>query len=309
METPQQTLQRALLRLRSEGAEEHVDHDEVNELDQLKEKIKQLNARLLEKTELCNSLQGALTDLMDRGSTISKQPYKLSKEFVASLIDNYPRQVWFSIKVPRVVYAIYLKLATTVTEKIMRGERTSSLTFDECVELVDEEVRIQWEKKIPPAIETVLSLDVIVYKSNADASTKANGTPCQPGHFLVFIIRKLHNHITNFMHNWKQSQGQEKKFDNKYYVDLPTSPEVKPDKPAKWHNNPIGLDEFQRIHQASVTSSQSIATHADCVAAISVCAEKLESKPPLNDIIKYISSIVALQNHAAINDWKISGNQ
>lgn len=313
METPEETLSRALLKIHSEDSSDSELSEAENEENHITVTVNQLRKELAEKTELCKKLQQALTQLLAKTASTAKSQSTMlnnvTKEHITALVIQYPKQIWFSNKVPRLIYAIYLQLANNVTSKITNGELTAALTFEECVELVDTEVRAAWAKKLPLGVEEILKLDTKVYPSNSELSNKTNGKPCCAGHFIVFIIRKLHNHVTNFMHNWKQAQiRQDTSVKVKEEDDSSSIASTKQSitEKVQWHHNPVKREEFKAACIGNATTSKTIPSTEECVKAIEACEEKLASKKiTLMDKMKQIASLVSLQDQAAANGWKI----
>lgn len=309
METPEETLLRAIARLDSAG--EHGRDDNTDPED-MKKEIQELRNQLQVKAELCSKLQLALTELLARGShavntNATIRHIDLSSEHLSAVLTQFKNQVWFSTKPPKLVDAILTKMSSTITESIMRGERTSALTFEECVEMVDSEVRLKWENEVPAAVSNFLAMEVRVYQSHAAVVTKTDGKLCEPVHFLVYMIRKLHNHVTHFVFNLRKSQEKKLGTGSLHLENLhaTNADENEKEERLKWQDNPSYNVEFAAVHEASNKASNCISKMEDCIQALSASVNKLASKPVLSELIRHISSIVSLQKKAASEGWEI----
>lgn len=312
METPEQVLLRAEARLLSSDAPTMVEAvDDDDDPTRLKQQLNALRIKLEGKSALCEKLQNALTRLM-ASERDTKREYDLTSEYLTATLALYQRQVWFSIKVPQVVDAVFNQLVTRVTNDINDSSRDRAFTHDECVELVEEQVRLAWEKNLPSTISNILCLNILVYSSHADQKNRNNGTKCEPIHFLVYLIRRLYNHITNYLFLRRQKHSREDKME-KSCTELDrfgrgkeeeTKDEEK-DGRLRWQDNPTCKEDFVELLKTSHEINKCILTAEECTQAVKASVTKLCSKPVLAEVTKHICSIVTLQHRAASQDWSI----
>lgn len=315
MESPEQTLVRAMARI--DGAAQLMREADCTNIEDLKEQLLEMKSQLHAKTELCNKLQLALTELLAKDSntgrslpltsTSAVRINSVSSEHLIAVLSQFKNQVWFSSKPPKLIDALFIKVSSRITDSITHGERTTALTFEECVELVENEVRIKWEEQMPPAISSFVAMEIRVYQSHNAAVTKTDGKICEPVHLLVYMIRKLHNHITHFVFNLRKSH--EKKI-GKGIFNLESLEEKKSDddqkeERLKWQDNPIHNEEFESVHEASRKASDCMMNVEECTLALNASITKLASKPVLAELIRHISSVVSLQRKAASEGWNI----
>lgn len=308
MESPQETLRRALECIDAVGVEE--EQHACSTCCGYKSEIKKLKVELEEKNRLCNQLQAALQKLMTKPNGVTAVPtmprgvttYDLSAEHFNTILALFKKnQVWFNVK-PKLIDATIIKLQKRFTDSVTLAEVSSGLTYEECIELVDTEVRTPWEQTLPQGIATVLAGgDVMVYQSHSELSSRSGGSICEPAHYLVYIVRRLHNFISNFMHTWKH--GATKKIPDTKHESYDED-ETK-DTRKRWQDNPLSTEEYSPIIQASRTACACIESKEECDKAVASSVNKLASKPNLAEALRHVSSIVALQEHAAKQGWEI----
>ncbi len=291
------------------------------DVEALQLEMEKLRDQLRLKELLCSNLEMMLERLLAAKETpTANSKDQLSCTRFNTLMKKWRSQVWFEVSVPLLVDATFEKLAMGMQDMYRSTNRRTAFTMTECFNLVDTQIRHDWERQFPPAISESLALSTRVYSSKAESRDPHKGETCEASHYLVYIVHKLYNRAAQVLAGMKKSDAI-----SGLALTYPTVSSIAAASTStipgvsstdtmskfKWHENPIlMLREAIKTVRPTIAAKQFSAV-SNLEHMITITEAKLvgNNAPKPDEALKYLASIIVFTEVAKSLKWKLKGEK